>query len=227
MDKETPGLSCRQLSGFTGEKMYELNFNAVEVPAANVLGEVDKGWPALAKPLNKATAILCAYMVGGCQYTMELTVQYAQTRVQFNQPIGAFQWVQGYIIEQANQLERARRTTLEAIWKLDMQKSEKEQEEAIALAKTVTSEAFLECGHLGMKCTPASEWTRNIRSTSGVKNPRLCIFYLGDPTTIEKDRKVFSSVKNHPPADRGVIYYLRVIASEDVYYYQKAIVQEA
>lgn len=181
VDKGSPGLSCRSLSGFTGEKLYELTFSSVEVPAADILGRLDQGWPALAGPLNKATAVLCAYMVGGCQYLLDLTVQYAQTRVQFNQPIGAFQWVQGYVIEQANQLERARWTTCEALWKLDSQKSVREQNEAVALAKAVASEAFLECGHLSHEVHAGIGVDKKYPLYLWSKKSKTLYSYLGDP----------------------------------------------
>ncbi len=181
VDKEAPGLSSRQISAFSGEKLSDLTFNSVEVPASNILGEVNGAWAALSRPLNRATAILCAYMVGGCQHLMEMTVQYAQTRVQFGQPIGAFQWVQGYIIEQANQLERARWTTYEALWKLDSNKPDREQDEAVSLAKAVTSEAFLECGHLGHEVHAGLGVDKKYPLYLYSKKSKTLYSYLGDP----------------------------------------------
>ena len=43
VDKESPGLTCRNLSGFAGEKLNELTFNSVEVPASSILGGRDNG----------------------------------------------------------------------------------------------------------------------------------------------------------------------------------------
>jgi len=191
VDKNSPGLSCRSLSGFTGEKLYDLTFNNVTVPASNILGEKNNAWPAMVKPLNQSTAILCAYMVGGCQYLLDLTVQYAQTRVQFGQPIGAFQWVQGYIIEQANQLERARWTTNEALWKLDTNKSETEQSAAVSLAKTVASEAFLECGHLGHEVHAGIGVDKKYPLYLWSKKSKTLYSYLGDPNYHRKRLAVY------------------------------------
>jgi alkylation response protein AidB-like acyl-CoA dehydrogenase len=181
VDKGAKGLSCRNLSAFTGEKFNELVFDSVEVPSSSILGVKDNAWPALAKALNIATAILCAYMVGGCQHLLEMTVQYAQTRVQFNQPIGAFQWVQGYIVEQANQLERARWTTYQALWKLDEKKPQKEQDEAVALAKAVSSEAFLESGHLGHEVHAGVGVDKKYPLYLYSKKSKTLYSYLGDP----------------------------------------------
>jgi alkylation response protein AidB-like acyl-CoA dehydrogenase len=181
LDKNTPGIRYRPLKGFTGEKLYEINFTDVVAPEEDILGSVDRGWAGFSVAFNRATAILCAYMVGGCQYLLDLTVLYAQTRVQFNQPIGAFQWVQGYIIEQANQLERARWCTYEALWKLDSDKSLKEQEESVSLAKVVCSEAFLECGHLSHEVHAGIGVDKKYPLYLWSKQSKSLFSYLGDP----------------------------------------------
>ncbi len=92
VEKESSGLSIRNLSGFVGEKLNEMTFNNVEVPASNVLGEVDNAWPALNKPLNRATLILCSYMVGASQHLLDMTIAYAQQRVQFGRPIATISY---------------------------------------------------------------------------------------------------------------------------------------
>ena len=181
VDKASRGLSTRIISGFTGEKLCELTFNSVAVPVSNVLGERDKGWPAMVKPMNKAAVILSAYMVGACQHLLDMTVEYAKTRVQFGQPIGAFQWVQGYIIEQANQLEKARWLTYEAMWKLDANKPDREQDEAVSLAKAVASEAFQECGHLGHEVHAGLGVDKKYPLYIYGKKSKTLYSYLGDP----------------------------------------------
>jgi alkylation response protein AidB-like acyl-CoA dehydrogenase len=181
INRRDPGVHCRSVKGFTGDKLYEVSLDKLELPLENLLGSVNQAWPGLSSALTRATAVLCAYMVGGCQYLLDLTVQYAQTRVQFNQPIGAFQWVQGYIIEQANQLERARWSTLEALWKLDSGQSLEEQEKAVSMAKAVCSEAFLECGHLSHEVHAGIGVDKKYPLYLWSKKSKSLFSYLGDP----------------------------------------------
>jgi len=181
VDKDSPGLSVRDLPGFVGEKFNNLTFDAVKIPASNILGELDGGWPALSKPLNRATVILCAYMVGASQHLLDMTIAYAQQRVQFNRPIAAFQWVQGYIIGQANHLEKARWLTNEALWKLDVNKPDREQDEAVSLAKAVSSEAFHECGHLAHEVHAGVGIDKNYRLYLYSKKSKTLYSYLGNP----------------------------------------------
>ena len=181
VDKDTPGLSCRSIPAFSGDRFSELVFDNVKVASSGLLGEKDRGWRLLSGPLNKATVILCAYMVGACQHLLDMTVQYSQTRVQFGQPIGAFQWVQGYVIGQANELEKARWFTYEALWKVDSNKPENEQSEAVSLAKAVASEAFLECGHLGHEVHAGLGVDKKYPLYLYSKKSKNLFSYLGDP----------------------------------------------
>ncbi len=181
VDKKSPGLSWRNLSGFVGEKLNEVTFNSVKVPASNILGKRDNGWVALNRPLNRAIVVLCAYMVGGCQHLLDMTVEYAQTRVQFGQPIGAFQWIQSYIIGQANELEKARWFTYEALFKVDANKPQKEQDEAVSLAKAVSSEAFFECGHLAHEVHAGVGSDKKFPLYLYSKKAKSIYSYLGDP----------------------------------------------
>ncbi|UCG84122.1 MAG: acyl-CoA/acyl-ACP dehydrogenase [Dehalococcoidia bacterium] len=178
VDRESPGISWRSLTGFQGEKLNEVTFSSVEIPRSGVVGELDKGWAALAPALEKATALLCAYMVGGCRRVFELTAEYSRTRVQFGVNIGAFQRVQDHIIEMLNGLDGARWATYYALWKLD---EGEPAGKAVSLAKAVISDVYwracqsahdVHAGAGVMKEYPLHIYTRQSCSL---------YHYLGDP----------------------------------------------
>jgi len=89
-------------------KQYELVLTRVAVPSKYVLGEVDKGWPVLQDMALKASAALCAEMVGGCDWILETTVNYAKERVQFGVSIGSFQIIKHKCADMYSALEYAR-----------------------------------------------------------------------------------------------------------------------
>ena len=62
----------------------------VRVPAANVLGEVGKGFKVAMKILNAGRTGLGGGSVGGMKRLIELSVNQARERVQFGQPIASF-----------------------------------------------------------------------------------------------------------------------------------------
>ena len=141
VDTSLPGVSSRVLPGFIGWQC-EVRFQNVRVPAGELLGGAENtGWAALSRALEKATPILCAYKVGGCQAVFDLSVTYSQTRVQFGVPIGKFQRVQDHIIRLVNHLDSARWTTNEALWKLD---TGRPANASVHIAKAVESEDYFE-----------------------------------------------------------------------------------
>lgn len=184
VDKQSSGLSCRNLTGFVGEKINEVVFNSVEVDRSAVIGELDRGWSALAPVLEKAAVVLCAYMVGGCQRVWEMTVEYSSTRVQFGVSIGTFQRVQDHVIDIVNALDAARWITYEALWKLDERKEDATM--AMLLAKIVASEGYHSA------CTSSHE----VHAGTGVdrsyplylytKKSRSFYHYLGAPVYLRK-----------------------------------------
>jgi alkylation response protein AidB-like acyl-CoA dehydrogenase len=140
VDAKTPGVAVRTLPGWMGQ-VHEVRFDNVHVPASAVLGGSEgQGWEAIAAAALQAIPVLCAYQVGSCQAVFDMAVAYSRTRVQFGQPIGRFQRVQDHIVGMVNQLDAARWTTYEALWKLD---TGRPAASSVHLAKAVTSEAYL------------------------------------------------------------------------------------
>jgi len=178
VDTSARGVRTRLLPGFIGWQ-GELMLDDVELPASALLGgQENGGWTALESALEKATPLLCAYQVGGCQAVFELSVLYSQTRIQFGQAIGRFQRVQDHIIRLTNHLDSARWTTNEALWKLD---SGRPARASVHMAKAVSSEAYLEA------CNAAHEVHAGIGSSQEyglVKHTQMSrtLFHvLGDP----------------------------------------------
>ena len=140
VDRGARGVTCNPLTGFVGERISEVVFDSVQVDRSALVGELNRGWLALKPALDKATAVLCAYMIGCCQRVLELTAEYARTRVQFGVPIGTFQRVQDHVINILNGLDGVRWTAYEALWKLDEHKPDADG--SVMLAKIVASEGF-------------------------------------------------------------------------------------
>ena len=59
-----------------------------------IIGELDKGWPAVERTIERAAIGKCAEMVGGGQQVIEMAVAYAKERHQFGRPVGSFQAIQ-------------------------------------------------------------------------------------------------------------------------------------
>jgi isovaleryl-CoA dehydrogenase len=85
--------------GMRGSNTCELVFRDCEVPAANVLGEVGRGVNVLMSGLDFERAVLSGGPLGLMQSCMDVVLPYIHERVQFGQPIGEFQLMQGKIAD--------------------------------------------------------------------------------------------------------------------------------
>src|SRR5947209_7427621 len=85
--------------GMRGSDTCELVFEDCEVPAENVLGNLNEGVKILMSGLDYERVVLAAGPLGIMQACMDVVTPYIHERRQFGQPIGEFQLVQGKIAD--------------------------------------------------------------------------------------------------------------------------------
>ena len=101
-----------EVLGYRGMKEYEIAFDGVEVPAANLLGGVEgEGFKQLMETFEAARIQTAARAVGVAQSAMDLALGYALDRVQFGKPIYAFPRVRNKIVMMAVETQIARQLT--------------------------------------------------------------------------------------------------------------------
>lgn len=94
--------------GMRGSPTSELLFEDCEVPAENVLGQVNGGVRVLMSGLDYERAVLAAGPIGIIQACLDLVVPYIHDRRQFGQPIGEFQFIQGKVADMYTALNACR-----------------------------------------------------------------------------------------------------------------------
>jgi len=118
VDAKDPGISYTLLKTTANDKQSEVVFNKVRVPKRNIVGELDGGWAPLWRSIQIGAVMLCAQMLGANQGLLEMTVDYAKTRIQFDMPIGINQYVQEHCVFLLDEVSSTRWTTYLAAWKL-------------------------------------------------------------------------------------------------------------
>ena len=109
----------RSMAGFTvGKKEDKLGIRAsstcelllddCRVPAANVLGEVGKGYKIAIETLNEGRIGIAAQLLGLASGAWAHAARYSQERHQFGKPIAEFQAVQFALAEMATEVEASR-----------------------------------------------------------------------------------------------------------------------
>ncbi len=139
VDAKTPGISCHLLKTIAGDKLCKVNFDRVKVPQENILGKLDNGWGQVQKIIERAAVAKCCEVVGAMQQVLEMTVDYAKTRVQFGRPIGSFQAIQHHCANMAIDVDSSRFITYRAAWMLSRGIAGTKE---AAMAKAWTSSAY-------------------------------------------------------------------------------------
>ena len=94
--------------GMRGSNTCELVFENCEIPAENVLGEVNQGVRVLMSGLNTERLVLSGGPIGLMQAALDITLPYVRERRQFDAAIGTFGLMQGKLADMYTALQSSR-----------------------------------------------------------------------------------------------------------------------
>jgi alkylation response protein AidB-like acyl-CoA dehydrogenase len=118
VDAKSPGISITVLDTVAKDKLCEVVFKDVKVPAKNILGKLNQGWSEVKKIIDQAAVAKCGEMLGGMQAVLDMTVPYVKERIQFEVPVGVFQAIQHHCVYMLIDVEGSRASTYEAAWRI-------------------------------------------------------------------------------------------------------------
>ncbi|HET9680153.1 MAG TPA: isovaleryl-CoA dehydrogenase [Gammaproteobacteria bacterium] len=111
VEKDMPGFSTAQKLdklGMRGSNTCELVFDNCEIPAENVLGNVNEGVYILMGGLDSERLVLSGGPIGIMQAAMDAVLPYMHERKQFEQPIGTFELMQAKMADMFTALQSSR-----------------------------------------------------------------------------------------------------------------------
>jgi alkylation response protein AidB-like acyl-CoA dehydrogenase len=94
--------------GLKAQDTAELFFSDVRVPAANLLGEENRGFVHLMENLPQERLAIAVGAAAAAEKVLALTLDYAKTRTAFGRPIGSFQHSRFTLAEMATEVAIAR-----------------------------------------------------------------------------------------------------------------------
>jgi alkylation response protein AidB-like acyl-CoA dehydrogenase len=181
VDTNAPGISRQPLKTLdAGRRQSEVVFDAARVSAAGVLGEVDRGWGVIRNTLNKGAVALSLESVGGGQRSLEIAVEHAKERVQFDRPIGSFQAIKHKCAQIMLEVEGARSIGYYAA--LAMEKTGKEAALAASAAKAYAGDMFRNAASQAIQVVGAIGLTEEHEMHIYLKRAKMNEFLFGDPT---------------------------------------------
>ncbi len=157
--------------GYFGWKTFELAFHDFRVPADALVGEEGGAFYMLSRTLETARAHTAARSIGQAQGALDVAIQYAKDRVQFNEPIANFQAIRFKIATMATEIEAARQLMYHVCHKIDTgERCDKEaamvKYYAAEMSDRVTNEALQILGGAGYTTHfPVERYWRDARLT--------------------------------------------------------------
>jgi alkylation response protein AidB-like acyl-CoA dehydrogenase len=111
-----PGVTLTQQMSIASDAQYRVDLDQVRVTAADRIGPAGSGWVTWNSVMHDGIILAAAQAVGGAQYAMEITTQYAKDRHQFDKPLGAFQALAHYLADATTAVDGAEVLVHEAAW---------------------------------------------------------------------------------------------------------------
>ncbi len=105
--------------GIRGSPTAELAFDAVRVPAANLVGVEGDGFAIAMRTFERSRPGIAAQAVGIAQGALEVATRYAAERRQFGQRIGDFQLIGAMLADMDAATEAARQLLYKACVEID------------------------------------------------------------------------------------------------------------
>ncbi|HWB65443.1 MAG TPA: acyl-CoA dehydrogenase family protein [Mycobacteriales bacterium] len=116
VEPTAPGVSLEQQLTVAGDAQFKVTFDDVAVDAAAVVGSGAGVWEAWHQTMLDGVTLLAAQAVGGARAALDLAVDYAKTREQFDKPLGAFQAIAHYLSDAATRVDGAQTLAWQAAW---------------------------------------------------------------------------------------------------------------
>ncbi len=142
VDREATGITVTPTKMADSRNAANISLKNVQVDAATVIGEVDKGAAVLDPTLDISRIGIAAEMLGSTQECFERTIQYLKEREQFGVPIGSFQALKHRAADMFCEVELSKSCVLEALTALDENRSAEDIAKLASLTKAKVGETF-------------------------------------------------------------------------------------
>jgi alkylation response protein AidB-like acyl-CoA dehydrogenase len=116
VDPASPGVRLTQDFTLAADTQYKVEFDGCEVPASARIGADGSGWHTWNAVMHDGIILCAAQAMGGADRALEITVEYAKERKQFDKPLGAFQALAHYMADAATAIAGGKVVVYEAAW---------------------------------------------------------------------------------------------------------------
>ncbi len=110
MDRDLPGISATKLDklGWRASDTAEIAFDNVVIPAENLMGEENLGFPYIMQHFALERLIMGVNAHARSEWALEYTIGYMKERTAFGKPISKFQALRHKVADLASEVEMAK-----------------------------------------------------------------------------------------------------------------------
>ena len=116
VDPSADGVTLDQRMSISSDTQYRVDLTGVAVPASARVGGAGSGWATWSTVMVDVMILTAALANGGCDHALEVTVQYAKDREQFDKPLGAFQALAHNMADARTVADGSKLLAYEAAW---------------------------------------------------------------------------------------------------------------
>lgn len=140
VDANSNGFETTKLDMADSRNYSNINFNNVEIPDSNILGDLETGGEIIENVLDIGRIAIASEMLGNAEAAFETTIDYLKQRKQFGVLIGSFQALQHRAAEMFCEIELTKSSVMGAMKAAD--EGSNELQRLSSLAKTMAGETL-------------------------------------------------------------------------------------
>jgi butyryl-CoA dehydrogenase len=179
VEKGTPGFSFgkkEKKMGIRSSPTMELVFENCRIPAGNLLGEEGSGFKVAMKTLDGGRIGIASQALGIAQGALDIAVDYAKERKQFDTPIASFQGIQFQLADMATQIEASRLLIYNASYRASAGLSYSQES---AMAKLMASETAMKVTTQAVQILGGYGYTREFPVERMMRDAKITEIYEG------------------------------------------------
>jgi acyl-CoA dehydrogenase len=169
LEKDTPGVTFSRIPVMASFAPYELHFDNVRLPAAQLIGAEGQGFSLASDFLVHGRIVYAAGPIGIAQSALDMTCQWARDRDVFGGKLADKQGIQWMLVDSEVELRAARLLMYQAAWNADLGRNVRVDASVAKMYGTEAAYRVLDrCiqihGALGISTElPLERWFRDLR----------------------------------------------------------------
>ncbi len=121
VDRDIPGISATKLDklGWRASDTAEIAFDNVTIPAENLMGDENKGFPYIMQHFSLERMVMAINAHARSEFALEYAIQYMKDRKAFGQSISKFQALRHSVAQMASEIEVCKTFNYTTVKRLD------------------------------------------------------------------------------------------------------------